>query len=505
MTEMLNDDLALLRDYARNHSEEAFAALVSRYVNLVYSVALRQVRDAHLAEEITQAVFIILARKADSLGDKTILPGWLCRTARYASANALTIQRRRQHREQEAFMQSQLDQSAEDLSRQSGATAETWNQISPLLDGAMEQLGQKDHDALVLRFFENKTFAEVGASLGASEDAAKMRVNRALEKLRKFFTKRGVSSTTAIIAGTISANSVQAAPVALAKSVTAVAIVKGAAASGSTLTLIKAALKIMAWTKVKTAIVAGLAVVLAAGITAITVERLSPSHALKESGDFWESMDFSKAPIGVIIRETHYTNVEDFAFSGRGNNQIIARVIPFTNILLTAYLRNPSDSISYFTPERTIFLTDMPTGRFDYLVNVPERGLESLQEQLKKQFRIIGRKEIFNTNVFVLKVKNHNGPFLRSKRTEGGWRFSDSETVRVGGDSAFMLALDLETHFLHKPVIDETGMEDPRDFTIELKKPVTLDSLKTALLDEFGLELVPTNMPVEMLVVEKVQ
>jgi hypothetical protein len=90
------------------------------------------------------------------------------------------------------------------------------DQIAPLLDGAMEQLGQKDHDALVLRFFENKTFAEVGAALGASEDAAKMRVNRALEKLRKFFTKRGVSSTTAIIAGTISANSVQAAPVALA-------------------------------------------------------------------------------------------------------------------------------------------------------------------------------------------------------------------------------------------------------------------------------------------------
>src|SRR5450759_4848978 len=245
MGEMTNDDLTLLREYARRNSEAAFAALVARQVNLVYSVALRQVRDPLMAEEITQAVFIILARKSDSLGDQTILPGWLCRTARYASANALTIQRRRQHREQEAHMQSILNE-AEPMHE------ETWNQIAPLLDGAMEQLGQKDHDALVLRFFEGRNFKEVGAALGASEDAAKMRVNRALEKLRKFFTKRGVSSTAAIIAGTISANSVQAAPVALAKSVTAVAIAKGAAASGSTLTLIKGALKIMAWTKAKT-------------------------------------------------------------------------------------------------------------------------------------------------------------------------------------------------------------------------------------------------------------
>jgi RNA polymerase sigma factor (sigma-70 family) len=204
---MMTDDMTLLREYAQRNSEEAFATLVSRHVNLVYSVALRQVRDTHLAEESTQAVFIILARKAKSLGDNTILSGWLCRTARYASANALTIQRRRQHREQEAHMQSVLNESESDA----------WTQIAPLLDRALAQLGETDHNAIVLRFFEGRNFNEVGAALGASEDAAKKRVARAVEKLRKFFTKRGVTFSAAVIASAVSANSVQAAPVGLAQ------------------------------------------------------------------------------------------------------------------------------------------------------------------------------------------------------------------------------------------------------------------------------------------------
>ena len=279
----MTDDMTLLREYAGRNSEEAFAALVSRHVNLVYSVALRQVRDPHLAEEITQAVFIILTRKAKSLGPKTILPGWLCRTARYVSANALTTQRRRQRREQEAFMESTLNSGCAATSQP--ADENVWRQIAPLLDDALARLGQKDHDALVLRFFENKSLGEVGAAIGASEDTARMRVNRALEKLRKFFTKRGVDSTAATIAETISANSVQAAPVALAKAVTAVAIAKGAAASASTLTLIKGALKIMAWTKAKTAIVTAVIIVCVAGggagIYAYHSTHLKPADELQ--------------------------------------------------------------------------------------------------------------------------------------------------------------------------------------------------------------------------------
>jgi RNA polymerase sigma factor (sigma-70 family) len=257
------DDSQLLREFTERQSDAAFAALVTRHVNLVHSVALRQTGDPHAAEEITQAVFIILARKAASLGPKTILSGWLYQTARLTAANFLRGQIRRQQREQEAYMQSLANEAEPDV----------WPQIAPLLDDALGQLGERDRHAIVLRYFENKSLDEVGAALGASEDAAKMRVNRALEKLRKVFKKRGVTLTAALIANAVAAKSVQAAPVGLAITVAATAA-KGVAVGGSTLILVKGALKIMAWTKAKTAIVVT-AAVLATGTTTVVVTNLA--------------------------------------------------------------------------------------------------------------------------------------------------------------------------------------------------------------------------------------
>ncbi len=247
------EDMELLGEYATRNSEQAFATIVSRHINLVYSVALRHAGNPHQAEEITQAVFIVLAKKAGSLRKGTVLSGWLFHAARMTASNFLRTELRRARREQEAYMQSTLTGTATD---------QDWKQIAPLLDTAMAGLGEKDRNAIVLRYVEGKDLKEVGVALGASEDAAKKRVSRAVEKLRGFFSKRGVMLSSAALAGAISANAMQAAPVGLAATVAATAV-KGTVATASTLTLVKGTLKLMAWTKVKIAVGVGVAALIA--------------------------------------------------------------------------------------------------------------------------------------------------------------------------------------------------------------------------------------------------
>ena len=305
------NDMALIREYSDRDSESAFADLVNRHIHLVYSVAFRYVGNSPDAQDVTQAVFVILAKKAASLRQRATITGWLYETTRFTAAALLRTKARQQARDQEAYMQSTLNDSG---------LNDVWRQLAPILEDAMNHLNEKERALLALRFFENNTAAETSALLGIQEAAAHKRVARALEKLRRFFLKRGIDSTTEAIAGAISTSSVQAAPMALAKSVIAVAVAKGAAASGSTLTLIKGALKLMAWTKAKTVVVAGAVLILAAGTTTVIVKNSTHLSRVKLQRAPSEK-DMFEAGTSKRINEAHISARACFRFADEHQNQ----------------------------------------------------------------------------------------------------------------------------------------------------------------------------------------
>lgn len=265
------NDIELLSRFVEQHSEADFAALVRRQINLVYSAALRQTRNPHSAEEVTQAVFVVLARKAGSLLRLGTLTGWLYQATRLTAANYLRAESRRARRDQEAYMQSLINQPAE-------CPENSWTQTAPLLEGAMGELSAGDRDAVLLRFFQNKSLCDVGRELGIKEDAARMRVNRALEKLRRLLTRRDVSLSAAALAGILATNSVQAAPVNLAASVAAT-VVRGAIPGGSIALLAKGTLKILAWARYKLMLSLGASAVVVATAVVITALFLSSGKA----------------------------------------------------------------------------------------------------------------------------------------------------------------------------------------------------------------------------------
>jgi RNA polymerase sigma factor (sigma-70 family) len=222
----MNEDAELLRLYAEDHDEAAFAELVQRHVNLVYSVALRQVNgDSHLAADAVQLVFTDLARKAATLTGHRVLAGWLFTSARYAAAKLVRGEQRRHAREQEAQLMQTLNED--------DSTAQLdWQRVRPVLDQVIGELGESDREAILLRFFEGRDYASIGAKLHLADNTVRMRVERALDKLRALLERRGVRSTTAALGAALANQAVMAAPVGLAATVTGVALAGGAAVAG---------------------------------------------------------------------------------------------------------------------------------------------------------------------------------------------------------------------------------------------------------------------------------
>ena len=263
----MTDDAQLLRQYANERAEPAFGELVARHIDLVFSAALRVVGgDRHLAQDVTQTVFADLARKAGNLPHDVVLAGWLYRHACFTAAKVVRAERRRQIREKTAIEMNALHDNTEP----------NWEQIAPVLDEAMNHLSASDRDAIVLRFLKRQDFRAVGSALGVGEDAAQKRVSRALEKLRTFLSRRGVTLTATTLATTL-AESVVSAPAGLAVSVTAASL-SAAAGTGTILVL----LRIMAGTKLKTGIVS--AIVAASVVTPLLVKNQAQAR-LRDQGE----------------------------------------------------------------------------------------------------------------------------------------------------------------------------------------------------------------------------
>jgi len=288
MTELT--DISLLRRYLDEGSEECFDALVARHINKVYAVALRFTHNPAQAEEITQAVFILFARKASKLGKNVSIAGWLYQTARLTATTLVRGEIRRARREQEAHMQNIMKHDESDV----------WSQIGPLLDAAMSGLNETDRSVVVLRFFDDKSLREIGEELGLTEDTAKKRVQRAVEKLRHYFIKRNIAVTSAALESAILANSTSAAPAGLARAAATMAFTKGTTASASTLMLIKSTLKFILWGQIKTALIASTVFLAVAGVSTVAVANFTNQVPKSAHASSFNLAEFRKTPAGAV-------------------------------------------------------------------------------------------------------------------------------------------------------------------------------------------------------------
>jgi RNA polymerase sigma factor (sigma-70 family) len=268
-------DWELIQQYCRNGSESAFETLAKRHVDFVYCAALRQVRDPALAEDVSQAVFLLLARKAKSFRSGTVLVSWLFRTTRFIASRALRSEYRRQRRELEAFHMNPQSTASE--------TDRDWERVAPVLDDALATLPNKDRDAVLLRFISRKPFSQVGAEIGVSEDAAKKRVSRALSGLREFFVRRGTTLSVATIGLILGERVVQASPAMLATKITA-ALGAGASAIATTSAgaLVATAVRDLFWANVRRGIaisagVIGAVLILSTAVRPVRNGAISPA------------------------------------------------------------------------------------------------------------------------------------------------------------------------------------------------------------------------------------
>lgn len=292
----MTDSRALLVEYAKRGTETAFRDLVSRYIDLVYSTAFRQVRgDAHLAEDVAQTVFLHLARKAKRIPSDVMLGGWLHQATCNVAATITRGERRRQLREKQAAEMNALQNESPG----------TLDRLGPILDEAIRHLSDEDRAAVLLRFFEKRDFRSVGEAIGTSEDAARMRVNRALEKLQVLLKQRGVTVPVAVLGTALAADMAAAAPAGLAASVASHALA-GASAAGASAAGAATVLKFMAISKLKLSAIS--AIVIGALTTSLVVQHQSVAQLREDTQSLQQQVENLRGVNEQLARSAVDTN-----------------------------------------------------------------------------------------------------------------------------------------------------------------------------------------------------
>ena len=391
------------------------------------------------------------------------------------------------------------------------AESEIWAAIAPLLDTAMGSLNESERHAVVLRFFDGKSHKEVGTALGTSEEAAKKRIARGLEKLRIFLSRRGANSTTALIGKLIAANAVQAAPAEVSRLAIAVAFAKGATASQSTSTLIHGVIKLMAWNKVKLIALASAGILAASGTALVTIQAAQTAAQKAEAPNMLDECRqlFAKGLRGPELRDAiaqlmnSHRPVAFVQLSKAARGELLGKTTGMTmgegrvriGAPLVEVLRYAYDLGERFPQNRIVLPTDLVYMRCDYIDTTKQGGRDVLRQELKDRMGVVARHETRKNLILIV-----------GDRSMGGLhKHNDSEAegeFKVKNATMSQLADSLSRIFGVK-ITDQTGLDGGFDYTLNAPYPPTAEDIKKAL-SQLGLELVPApnSEEIDFLVVQ---